>query len=62
MRHYANFINCKNFKDGMKIINDSLGKKEQPTQEQLDIIKSFYKKIKEKKTKRIEKFFKKFII
>jgi CRISPR-associated protein (TIGR03986 family) len=52
--------NCKNFKDGMKIINDSLGKKAKPTQEQLNIIRNFYKKSKDKKTKQIEKFFKKF--
>ena len=51
---------CKNFKDGMKIINDSLGKKPKSTKEQLEVIRNFYNKCKDKKTKQIEKFFKKF--
>ena len=53
--------NCKNFKDAMKIINDSLGKKPQPTQEQLEMIKNFYQNCKGQKVKSVEKFFKKFI-
>lgn len=52
---------CKSLSDSMKIINGALGKKAKPTPEQKETIQKFYNKSKEKKTKQIEKFFKKII-
>jgi len=51
---------CKNIKEAMKILNDSLGKKTKPTPEQQTIIEQFWKKHSKKASKSEVKFFKKF--
>ena len=53
--------NCKDIPSAMKIINESLGKKTKPTQEQKDIIERFWKKFEKKASKSQVKFFKKYI-
>ena len=52
---------CKSLQKGQQIINESLGKKPKPTSEQTKLIQEFYDDSKEKKTKSIEKFYKKLI-
>lgn len=49
---------CQDFKEAMSIINNSIGKK--ADKEQIIIIQEFYAKCKDSKTKKIEKFFKKY--
>lgn len=51
---------CKDIKQAMKILNDSLGKKAKPTAEQQDIIQQFWNKNSKKASKSEVKFFKKF--
>ncbi len=55
-----NLRSCKDIKTAMKIINESLGKKPNPTSEQKSIIENFWKKYSKQATKSEIKFFKKF--
>ena len=52
---------CKDIKQAMKILNDSLGKKPKPTSEQKQIIENFWNKNSKKASKSEIKFFKKYI-
>ena len=51
--------NCKDIPSAMKIINESLGKKPKPTQEQKNIIETFWKKFEKEASRKEIKFFEK---